>query len=121
MPTLVKMPKWGLTMTTGKVTDWLAVEGAEVVAGEPLFVVETEKAVNDVEAPSDGVLRKIVADIGSEVAVAGAVAALCAGIRSGLSYCGAFSIPELHERARFVRITPAGYRESQPHDVTVRA
>ncbi|MBA3415001.1 MAG: guanosine monophosphate reductase [Chloroflexia bacterium] len=52
--------------------------------------------------------------------VAAVVAALCAGIRSGLSYCGAFSIPELHERARFVRITPAGHRESQPHDVTVR-
>lgn len=78
MPTLVKMPKWGLTMTTGKVTDWLAVEGAEVEAGEPLFVVETEKAVNDVEAPSDGVLRKIVAEIGSEVPVAGAVAVLVA-------------------------------------------
>lgn len=53
--------------------------------------------------------------------VANVVAALCAGIRSGLSYCGAFSIPELHEKARFVRITGAGYRESQAHDVTVRA
>ena len=29
MPTLVKMPKWGLTMTAGTVTDWLRDEGAE--------------------------------------------------------------------------------------------
>jgi IMP dehydrogenase len=49
------------------------------------------------------------------------VEALTAGIRSGLSYAGACSIRELHEKARFVQITGAGYRESQPHDVTVRA
>jgi IMP dehydrogenase len=53
--------------------------------------------------------------------VAAIVEALCAGIRSGLSYAGAFSIPELHERAEFIQITGAGVQESQPHDVLVRA
>src|SRR5215213_8440157 len=76
MPTLVKMPKWGLTMTAGTVTDWLREEGAHVSAGDPLLTVETEKAVNDVEAPADGVLRKIVAAAGTEAPVGGAVAIL---------------------------------------------
>jgi IMP dehydrogenase len=49
------------------------------------------------------------------------VEALCAGIRSGLSYSGAFTIPELHERAEFIQISGAGYQESQAHDVLVRA
>ena len=53
--------------------------------------------------------------------IADVVEALCAGIRSGLSYAGAFSIPELHERAEFIQITGAGYLESQPHDVLVRS
>jgi IMP dehydrogenase len=53
--------------------------------------------------------------------LAGIVEGLCAGIRSGLSYAGAFSIPELHENAEFVQITGAGYQESQAHDVLVRA
>lgn len=53
--------------------------------------------------------------------VAGIVQSLCAGIRSGLSYAGASSIAELHERAEFIQITGAGYRESQAHDVLVRA
>jgi IMP dehydrogenase len=44
---------------------------------------------------------------------------LCAGIRSGISYSGAFNVKELQERAQFVRITPAGLRESYPHDVEV--
>ena len=73
MATVVKMPKWGLTMTAGTVTDWLYEEGAEVSEGDPIFTVETEKAVNDVEAPADGVLLKIVASQGEEVPVSGPV------------------------------------------------
>src|SRR5688500_12467611 len=78
MATVVKMPKWGLTMTAGTVTGWLIQEGAEISEGDPIFTVETEKAVNDVEAPSDGVLLKIVAAEGSEVPVSGPVAVIAA-------------------------------------------
>ena len=73
MPILLKMPKWGLMMKSGTVTGWFRAEGDAVSAGDPLFTVETDKAVNDVEAPGDGVLRRIVAGEGTEVAVTGAV------------------------------------------------
>jgi len=49
--------------------------------------------------------------------VADIVYQLVGGLRSGLSYCGARTIPELHERATFAPITGAGMRESQSHDV----
>ena len=39
------------------------------------------------------------------------------GLRSGLSYCGAKTIPEMQMNADFIKITSAGYIESQPHDV----
>ncbi|MDX6628489.1 MAG: hypothetical protein QOH00_735 [Gaiellales bacterium] len=78
MPVLVKMPKWGLMMKAGTVTEWLRAEGDDVSAGEPLFVVETDKAINDVEAPGDGVLRRIVAGAGTEVTVSGPVGVICA-------------------------------------------
>ena len=42
---------------------------------------------------------------------------LVGGLRSGMSYCGAATLSELRERARFTRITAAGLRESHPHDV----
>jgi IMP dehydrogenase len=42
---------------------------------------------------------------------------LVGGLRSGMSYPAARTIPELHRNARFVRITPGGLRESHPHDV----
>jgi IMP dehydrogenase len=44
---------------------------------------------------------------------------LCGGLKSGMVYTGARSIPELQERARFVRITGAGLAESHPHDVSI--
>jgi IMP dehydrogenase len=42
---------------------------------------------------------------------------LVGGLRSALSYGGAFTIPELQETAEFIEISPAGIRESLPHDV----
>ena len=78
MPTIVTMPKWGLTMTSGTITGWSREEGDPVTEGVPLLTVETEKAVDDVEAPASGLLRKIVAAVGSEVPVMGAVAVITA-------------------------------------------
>jgi pyruvate dehydrogenase E2 component (dihydrolipoamide acetyltransferase) len=78
MPTIVTMPKWGLTMKSGTITGWSHQEGDAVSEGTPLLTVETEKAVDDIEAPASGVLRKIVADTGAEVPVMGAVAVIVA-------------------------------------------
>jgi IMP dehydrogenase len=44
---------------------------------------------------------------------------MAGGLRSGLSYCGAKTIPEMQMNAEFIRITSAGYVESQSHDVDV--
>ena len=41
------------------------------------------------------------------------------GIRSGLSYCGAHNIKQMHGNAEFIKISRAGFAESQPHDVDV--
>jgi IMP dehydrogenase len=44
---------------------------------------------------------------------------LTGGLRSGLSYCGAKTILEMQRNAEFVKMTSAGFIESQPHDVDV--
>ncbi len=41
------------------------------------------------------------------------------GIRSGMGYCGCKTIADLQEKARFVRITGAGLKESHPHDISI--
>jgi len=44
---------------------------------------------------------------------------LVGGLRSGMGYCGVGNIKDLQDRARFVRITSAGLRESHVHDVII--
>jgi pyruvate dehydrogenase E2 component (dihydrolipoamide acetyltransferase) len=65
------MPKWGLSMTEGKLLDWLVEDGAEVTVGQELAEVETEKITGAVEATADGVLRRRVAQVGDVIPVGG--------------------------------------------------
>jgi len=44
---------------------------------------------------------------------------LVGGVRSGMGYVGCSSIPELQQKARFIRISGAGLRESHVHDVII--
>jgi IMP dehydrogenase len=52
-------------------------------------------------------------------ALADVVYQLIGGLRSGMGYCGCRTIDDLRQRARFIRITSAGLRESHVHDVIV--
>ncbi|MCR4920436.1 MAG: IMP dehydrogenase [Bacteroidaceae bacterium] len=60
----------------------------------------------------------IAARVPYKGSVAEVVYQLTGGLRSGMGYCGAANIEDLHH-ARFVRITNAGVQESHPHDVTI--
>lgn len=44
---------------------------------------------------------------------------LTGGVRSGLSYCGAHTIPQMQANAEFIKMSGAGFAESQPHDVSL--
>ena len=44
---------------------------------------------------------------------------LMGGLRSGMGYVGAKNLDDLRAKARFVRITAGGLKESHPHDVTI--
>ena len=50
----VSMPKFGLTMTEGTIQKWFKNEGDAIKAGEPLFEVETEKVLYEVESRGNG-------------------------------------------------------------------
>ena len=63
------MPKLGLTMTEGGLAQWLVEPGKPFKKGDPLFIVETEKVANEIEADQDGVLEHILVPQGETVAV----------------------------------------------------
>lgn len=55
------MPKWGLSMTEGRIDIWLKQPGDRVEKGEAVLDVETDKISSSVEAPFSGVLRRVLA------------------------------------------------------------
>ena len=60
MNTTLKMPKWGMGIDEGTVLQWLKSEGDSITKGDTLVEIETAKAVQEVEAPVSGILRKIL-------------------------------------------------------------
>lgn len=64
MSTDILLPKIGFAMNEGILTRWLVEDGAPVTAGQPLYELESEKSVQEVEAPASGKLRIIVTATG---------------------------------------------------------
>jgi pyruvate/2-oxoglutarate dehydrogenase complex dihydrolipoamide acyltransferase (E2) component len=73
MSTEVLFPKIGFSMSEGTLSEWLVVDGAAVREGQPIYSLESEKSVQEVESPASGTL-KIIGTAG-EVYPVGAVVA----------------------------------------------
>src|SRR5258705_11404943 len=64
MATQVVMPKLSPTMEEGQLTRWLKKEGDKVSMGEPVAEIDTDKATMEMQALSNGILRKILINEG---------------------------------------------------------
>ena len=74
----VVMPALEMAQENGKLLAWRKKEGERVIKGEPLLEIETDKAIVEVEAPGDGILAGITADVGAVVPVGQTIAWLVA-------------------------------------------
>lgn len=63
MSTQVLLPKLGFSMNEGTLSEWLAADGDIVKEGQILYTLESDKSVQEVEAPASGTL-KIIAQAG---------------------------------------------------------
>lgn len=53
----VLLPKIGFSMNEGSVAEWLVPDGSDVTEGQALFLLESDKSTNEVEAPASGRLQ----------------------------------------------------------------
>lgn len=65
----ILMPKLGLTMVEGKITQWFIKEGEHVNVGDKLFEVETDKLTNEITADTEGILKNILVKEGETAEV----------------------------------------------------
>jgi pyruvate dehydrogenase E2 component (dihydrolipoamide acetyltransferase) len=86
----VILPALGMAQETGKILEWLKAEGDAVAAGEPIAVIETDKATVELEAPASGVLAGVSAAAGEDVPVGQAIAVILApgDVSPGFSAAG---------------------------------
>jgi pyruvate dehydrogenase E2 component (dihydrolipoamide acetyltransferase) len=74
----VILPKVDMVMETGMFAEWLKQEGEQVVKGEPLFTIITEKAAIDVDAPASGILAGVTAKPNDVIPVSETIAYILA-------------------------------------------
>jgi pyruvate/2-oxoglutarate dehydrogenase complex dihydrolipoamide acyltransferase (E2) component len=60
MATQVLLPQLAFTMTEGTISEWYAADGDQIVESKPLYALEAEKAVQDIDSPASGVLKILV-------------------------------------------------------------
>jgi pyruvate/2-oxoglutarate dehydrogenase complex dihydrolipoamide acyltransferase (E2) component len=61
MATQILLPKVGFSMNEGTLAEWLATDGATVTEGQPLYLLESDKSAQEIEAPASGKLKIIAA------------------------------------------------------------
>ena len=63
------MPKWGLSMTTGKIVEWFVAEGDILTKGDDVVDIDTDKIAGTLESPVAGPVRRLVAEVGDELPI----------------------------------------------------
>jgi pyruvate/2-oxoglutarate dehydrogenase complex dihydrolipoamide acyltransferase (E2) component len=53
----INIPKLGVSMTEGTLIEWLVADGEKVTEGDPIYIVETDKVENEVNATASGTIR----------------------------------------------------------------
>lgn len=75
----ITIPKWGIEMERGTISEWRVAPGESVAKGDPLVDIETDKIVNSFEATEPGMLVRIIAQEGDELKVGTLIGVMATG------------------------------------------
>jgi len=130
MITEVVMPKYGWDTSVAKIAKWLKKEGDRIVKGEPIFILETEKATGEVPSVGSGILRKTLFPDGAIVNVGqlvGIIADPDDDIKNYINQVESISIMEKHEKEKLIELpeyvkikaSPAAKRVAKEHGIVL--
>lgn len=72
----IAMPKWGLSMTAGRIIEWFVSEGDTIDKGDDVLDIDTDKIAGTLESPVAGLVRRRVAEAGDELPIGAVLAVL---------------------------------------------
>ena len=119
----VSMPKLGMTMTEGTISEWKKKEGDAVAVGDPLFDVETDKLTNTINAYEAGTVLKILVNDGETAACQQPVAIMGQAGEdiSGLTGAAAAPAEEKTEQPAEQSVQPAAHKAGERLIISPRA
>ena len=119
----VSMPKLGMTMTEGTISEWKKKEGDAVTVGDPLFDVETDKLTNTINAYEAGTVLKILVSDGETAACQQPVAIMeqAGEDISGLTGAAAAPAEEKTEQPAEQSVQPAAHKAGERLIISPRA
>ena len=88
----VTMPKWGIEMAQGTLTEWHVSEGDVFAKGQLIALVETDKITNEMEADEPGVMHKILVPEG-EIKIVGELLAVIGDADDSASNSDPLALP----------------------------
>jgi pyruvate dehydrogenase E2 component (dihydrolipoamide acetyltransferase) len=113
MPIEVVMPKFGLTMQEGTIQQWFKAEGETIEVGQPLYEVETEKVLYEVESPASGTVAKLLYPLEAKVPCANVVAVIAVPGEDVAAVAAAYAAKTASVAAQTARTSaPAAQRTS---------
>jgi pyruvate/2-oxoglutarate dehydrogenase complex dihydrolipoamide acyltransferase (E2) component len=71
----ISIPQLGITMEEGTISEWLVAHGDTVTAGQPIYMIETDKVESEIESPVAGVIT-LIGEPGATYPVGTVIAAI---------------------------------------------
>src|SRR5687768_18048996 len=118
------MPALGMAQETGTLIQWLKGAGDQVMKGEPLMEIETDKATVEIEAPASGILASVTAQAGDVIPVGQRIALILApGEEDSKSPLPTkpepASLPKSESKPASVTATPVAARLAAEHNLDI--
>jgi pyruvate dehydrogenase E2 component (dihydrolipoamide acetyltransferase) len=114
----VIMPALGMAQETGLLLEWLKAPGDSIAQGEPLMLIETDKASVEIEAPASGTLANVTAQAGDRIPVGQAIAVILApGERAPETRSASTPKPAATVAASRVRASPVAENIAAEHGI----
>lgn len=114
MAQVITMPKLSDTMTVGTLVKWLKKEGDSVKFGDLLAEIETDKATMEFESFGDGVILKLYAPAGSQVAIGDPLLAVGAAGEAAPDAPAPAAAPKAEEKKEEPKQTPPPATTAKP-------
>jgi pyruvate dehydrogenase E2 component (dihydrolipoamide acetyltransferase) len=112
------LPRIDPEMKEGTILNWIKNEGDQIKEGEPLVEIEGEKVIFNIESPENGILAKILIEVGNPVSVGTTIAVLAIN-KEELAEINKIKIDKSKKKERRIKASPLARKIADQHNINL--